>query len=105
MLSAFNVGNATSFRVGLAPRATFSPAGRNLATPRAIQDFVGHRYLRLGEGWTLARLALRPGSGRFAVSIAVSRLGLPVARGVAAVALDCRTGLVRRWGGPALRLH
>ncbi len=105
MLSAFNLGNATSFRVGLAPRASFSPAGRNLATPRAIQDFVGHRYLRLGEGWTLTRLAPRLGAGRFALTIEVSRLGVPVARGLAAVTLDCKTGRVRSWSGPALRLH
>jgi len=104
MLSAFNIGNASSFRVGLAPRATFSPAGRDLTTPRAIQDFVGHRYFRLGEGWTLTRLAPLRGPGRFALSIAVSRLGVPVARR-AMVTLDCKTGLVQSWSGPALRLH
>lgn len=105
MLSAFNIGNGASFRVGLAPRATFSPAGRNLATPRAIQDFVGHRYIRLGEGWTLTRLAPLSGKGRFALTIAVSRLGVPIGPGIATVALDCKTGLVRSWSGPALRLH
>jgi len=105
MLSAFNIGNASSFRVGLASRARFSPAGRDLTTPRAIQDFVGHRYFRLGEGWTLTRLAPLRGPGRFALTIAVSRLGAPVARSLASVTLDCRTGLVRTWRGPALRLH
>ena len=105
MLSAFNIGNASSFRVGLAPRATFAPAGRELTTPRAIQDFVGHRYFRLGEGWTLTRLAPLRGPGRFALTIAASRLGALAARGLARVTLDCKTGLVRSWSGPALRLH
>lgn len=105
MLSAFDIGNTSSFRVGLAPRATFAPAGRSLATPRAIQDFVAHRYFRLGEGWTLTRLAPLRAPGRFALTIAVSRLGAPVARSRATVTLDCKTGLVRSWSGPAVRLH
>jgi hypothetical protein len=105
LLSAFNIGNGASFRAGLAAGAAFSPAGRNLATPRAVDDFVGHRYFRLGEGWTLTRLAPLRGNGRFALTITVSRLGAPFGRGDAAVMLDCKSGLVRSWSGPALRLH
>lgn len=105
MLNAFNIGNAAGFRVGLARRATFSPAGRELETPRAIQDFVGHRYFRLGEGWTLTRLSPLRGPGRFAVTIAATRLGVPFGRGVAKILIDCRTGRVMAWSGPALRLH
>lgn len=105
MLSAFNIGYGTSLRAGLAPGATFSPVGRRLTTPRAIRDFVDHRYFRLGEGWTLTRLAPLRGAGRFDVTIAVTRLGARVASSRATVAVDCKTGLVRTWSGPALRLH
>lgn len=104
MLSAFNLGNAVSFRGRLAARATFAPAGRPL-TPRAIAGFVTHRYFRLGEGWTLTRLQARRGRGRFTATVAVSRLGVPVANGRATISLDCTSGRVRSWSGPAQRLH
>jgi hypothetical protein len=105
MLSGFNLGIAASFQVGLAPRAAFSPAGRDLTTRQDVQRFVGRRYARLGEGWTLTRLAPRPGPGRFVLTIAASRLGAPYASGIAAVTVDCTTGRVRSWSGPKLRLH
>lgn len=104
MLTAFNIGNAVSFRSGLAARATFSPAGRPL-TPREIAGFVTHRYFRLGEGWTLTRLQPGRGRGRFTATVAVSRLGAPVANGIASISLDCESGLVSGWSGPAVRLH
>jgi predicted lipid-binding transport protein (Tim44 family) len=52
--------------------------------------------------WHLSALR-RVGAGRYTINVAVQANDRPWGRGRTALSVDCRTGLVRSWIGPATR--
>jgi hypothetical protein len=112
-LSVFNQGLGDDFARRFAVRGQFHPytrsvAGQGFTTRRAIARFVGTRY-PAGGGWTAARLFTPqtsvglPTRAVYGVDLRVSYQGRRVAEHEGAkVVVDCRSGLVRAWIGPAI---
>lgn len=114
VLSAFNLGHGEGFAKQFAPGGNFHPYSVSIpsvgfVTRTRIATFVRTRY-RAGDGWT-AR-ALFPPRGRvglpskavYGLVLIVSYQGARVAETGVKLVLDCRSGLLRTWGGPALAL-
>lgn len=102
MLRAFNVGDGKAFAVGLAPKAVFHPYwafGERAYDRSQVPGFVERRH-EAGDGWTAT--ALKPPLITRPRRLAVYSLSLGKLGG-AKIPIDCRSGLVLRWVGPAVR--
>jgi hypothetical protein len=106
-LAAFDAGQGPRFA------AQFTRAGslraytsmRVPARGRSIARFVSERYAA-GDGWTALALA-PPKSGAapsavYGLTLQVRSPGAPVARAGAKLLVDCGSGLLRGWVGPAI---
>ncbi len=115
LLSTFNQGLGADFARRFAASSQFHPytgsvTGGGFRRRPAIARFVGNRY-RAGDGWTATRLLVPqasaglPSKAVFGVGLRVSYQGREAAARVGAkLVLDCRSGFVRAWIGPALKL-
>src|SRR5205823_3608054 len=112
IIHAFNAGHGDEFASNFTRGANFDPYSGDirlgqapLVSPRAIARFVDDRY-RAGDGWTVWQV-LTPQGGvglpfeavyglNFAITYSGGSLG-----GGSKVVVDCYSGLVSRWVGPA----
>jgi hypothetical protein len=106
-LSAFNAGLGGSFGSHFVRRARFhsyTSSSAPLVGRAAIARFVSTRY-SAGDGWTGTRLRVprhAQETAVFQLSLSISSLGKPLASSRAAVTVECRSGLIRSWIGPAV---
>jgi hypothetical protein len=113
-LSAFDAGSGDAFARSFIPRGSFHPytasfPGAGFVGQARIARFASARY-RSGDGWTATRL-LPPrgtvGLPKWAVYGLEFRLtyqgGLVAERVGAKLVVDCRSGLLQGWVGPALK--
>jgi hypothetical protein len=111
-LSGFDIGHGNTFAKRFAARGQFHPYTGTITRPgfvgrRAIARYVGARY-RAGDGWTATRLLTPQGSvglpktAAYRLAIRLSYQGVTVTeRTSAKVVIDCRSGLIETWLGPA----
>jgi hypothetical protein len=111
-LTAFNQGLGDDLARLLVARGQFHPYTSSIKSPGfmrrpAIARFVGNRYHR-GDGWTATRLFTPQGSAGlpsravYGLDLRVSYQGTTVAEHVGAkLVVDCSSGLLRAWVGPA----
>lgn len=91
----------------------FQPYTASVRTPlrgrAAITRFAAGRIAAV-DGWTASELdppygRVSPrGTAAYAVTLAAFTNGLPDGAGIARMVVDCRSGLIREWTGPALPL-
>jgi hypothetical protein len=109
-LGAFNRGDGAKFVDGFV-RPRFHPysfriAGSGFSDRGSIVRFVGERH-QAGDGWSATGLA--PPTGEvglpyeavYSLSIRITQRGAPVRRGGVKLVVDCRSGLLSGWVGPA----
>ncbi len=111
LLHALDYGRAHDVAQTFDARGTFRPYSATLERPlagrAAIERFAKVR-VAAADGWTATRL-LGPldrtrTTASYRVTLTAYASGLPTGAGNANVQLDCRTGLIRSWSGPALPL-
>lgn len=114
VLAAFNVGLSDTFAKRFVARGQFHPytgsiAGAGFVGRRAIARFVRARY-RAGDGWTATRLLTSQGSvglpneAVYGLALQVSYQGALYAEPASAkVVVNCRSGLLATWVGPAIK--
>lgn len=114
-LAAFNTGLGADFGRQFVRRGQFHPytasiGGTGFVGAKAMRSFVHARYTA-GDGWTAT--ALRPPTGSaglpaeavYTLELEVSHQGARVtATATAKLVVDCGSGKLRRWAGPALSL-
>jgi hypothetical protein len=112
-LSAFNFGDGARFAKQFVRNADFHPytasiRGHGFVGGARIARFVRSRYAA-GDGWTATRLlpphgrAGLPSSTVYRLDFVVSHQGATVAEGAGSkFVVDCASGRLRRWVGPAL---
>ncbi len=110
-LSAFNRGDGAAVARQFVSRGSFLPYARRgrktLVGSSAISAFVARRY-QSGDGWTAN--SLRAGGTRttslrraaYTVGLVVSHQTRRVGAGQAISVVDCRSGRLERWVGPAI---
>lgn len=112
-LSTFNAGEGSGFsrvfaRVGVFRPYTASQSVGGLVGRTRIARFVSLRY-RSGDGWKATTLDLRgprdSGSSRaYGIKLALAYQGSPIGTSSATIVIDCRSGLINSWVGPAVAL-
>jgi hypothetical protein len=114
-LSSFNLGDTGVFTKQFAHSGQFHPytasiRGSGFVGRARIARFVRARYAA-GDGWTAVRLAPPlgtaglPSSTVYGLELAVRHQGAAVAeRAGTKLVVDCMSGLLQRWVGPALKL-
>jgi hypothetical protein len=114
MLVAFNAGFGDDVAKRIIARGQFHPytgsiAGGGFVGKRAIARFVRARY-RAGDGWTATRLVTPQGSvglpaaAVYGLEFRVDYQGALFAEPAAAkLVVDCDSGLLARWVGPAIK--
>jgi hypothetical protein len=114
-LAAFNTGLGEEFARQFVSRGQFHPytasiSGSGFIGAKAMSRFVSGRY-KAGDGWTAT--AVRPPTGRvglpreavYLLELKVAYQGALVTGQVGAkLVVDCASGRLRRWTGPALPL-
>lgn len=111
-LSAFNSGLGSAFAEHFIARGEFhtytdSPGTQKIGRG-AIARFAAARYAA-GDGFTAAvlRAPTRRPEGRpavYAVELVLTARGTPLRTGSAKIVVDCASGLIRKWVGPAVPL-
>jgi hypothetical protein len=111
MLRSFNLGDGDRFARGFTPAGQFHPYtvsihGTGFIGRPKIADFVRARYAA-GDGWTATalhppRVGL-PWKAVYGVRVRVSHQTVAVAEQGAKLVVDCRSGLLRAWIGPAVQ--
>jgi hypothetical protein len=112
MIHAFNTGHGNEFASNFTGGAGFDPYNGDirlgqgpLVSRRAIARFVDHRY-SAGDGWTVSKLLTPQGDvglpfeAVYGLRFTVTYPGGSLAGG-SKVVVDCYSGLVNRWVGPA----
>jgi hypothetical protein len=111
LLHALNYGTVAPFGAAFLPHGTYRPYTASLTTSfagRAAIMAFAKRRIAAADGWTASSL-LGPiertkKTATFSVSLVAYSSGRPVGAGTARMTLDCRSGLIRDWRGPALPL-
>jgi hypothetical protein len=106
MVAGLNGGRGDRFAAGFTPTGRWQPYTKTVAPP----GVVGRRKITLlatisigaEVEWQLSRLH-RAAGGRYSVLVTVSANEHRFGRGTTKVVVDCGTGLVRSWIGPATR--
>jgi hypothetical protein len=109
-VEAFNLGRADSFADAFLKTGQLSPydvGGRGFVGPAAIEGFVSERH-KAGDGWTLTDLAPPLGSvglpreAAYGAGLIVQQESAHFRKQEGAkVVIDCASGLIRAWVGPA----
>ena len=111
LLHALDYGEATAFAKAFLPKGTFQPYTASLPVTihgrPAITAFT-QRRIAVADGWTATSLGGPLERSRttatYGVSLVAFSSGRPVGAGNARMTLDCKSGLIRDWRGPALPL-
>jgi hypothetical protein len=110
MLTAFNRGKGATFADGFA-KPLFHPysfriAGSGFTDKDSISQFVTERH-KAGDGWSATKLwpptgqAGLPYQAVYGLDLRISQHGKLIRRGGAKLVIDCATGLLATWVGPA----
>jgi hypothetical protein len=111
LLHALDYGTVTVFGAAFLPKGAFRPYTASVLAPfagrTAITAFIKKR-IAAADGWTATSL-LGPvertkKTSTYAVALVAYASGRPVGAGTARMTLDCASGLIRDWRGPALPL-
>jgi hypothetical protein len=111
MLRSFNLGDGDRFARGFTPAGQFHPYtasihGTGFIGRPKIAGFVRARY-EAGDGWTATALhpprSALPWKAVYGVRLRVSHQMVAVAEQGAKLVVDCRSGLLRGWIGPAVK--
>ena len=106
MVAGLNGARGDRFAAGFAPTGRWQPYTRTVAPPGVVGRRRITQLATISIGaevdWALSALR-RVGPGRYTVRVAVEADGHPWGRGATTVAVDCTTGLVRSWIGPATK--
>ncbi len=111
MLVAFNEGYGQRFAsffdhqvVSFEPYSETRPdTNIHIGTRRGIGRYVVSRWLH-GDGWTASRLGVPsagPGSNAFFLTLQLSRHGIVSKELGTKIIMNCDTGLIQHWVGPA----
>ena len=111
LLHAFDYGEATAFAKEFLPKGTFQPYTASLPLAingrPAITAFVQRRIVA-ADGWTATSLSgpleRTKTTATYGIALVAFSSGRPVGAGNARMTLDCKSGLIRSWRGPALPL-
>lgn len=113
MLHALNGGNAAGVVAAFTANGRFRPYTASVRSPfrgrAAIKRFAARRIAAV-DGWTASELdppyGRRSASGgaAYAVTLVAYTNGRPDGAGTARMVVDCRSGLIAEWTGPALPL-
>jgi hypothetical protein len=106
MVRALNGARGDRFASGFARRGRWYPFTRTLTAPLLGRpDIQAFAILRISaeDKWTVNGLR-RVTSGRYTIRVKIATGGRPVGAGPTRVAVDCKSGLVTSWTGPALRM-
>jgi hypothetical protein len=111
LLHALDYGDATAFAAAFLPKGTFLPYTATLPGALhgrpAIAAFIQRRVVA-ADGWMATSLGGPLEKARttatYGVSLVAFSSGRPVGAGNARMTLDCKSGLIRDWRGPALPL-
>lgn len=85
---------------------TFRIKGSGFTDRKAIVDFITERH-RAGDGWSAVKLAAPTGDvglpdrAIYALGFRITQRGAFIRRGGAKLVVDCRSGLLLAWVGPA----
>jgi hypothetical protein len=101
-LSAFNTGLADVFARQLVRAPAFRARQRMLRSRHAITRYALARY-HAGEGWTATQLERLRRAGRYRLSLSVVHQTRTIARGSVLLTVNCASGLISSWLGPAVR--
>jgi hypothetical protein len=111
LLRALDYGRSAAFGAAFAPKGTYHPYTASLATAffgRAAITAFAKKRVGTADGWTATSLsgptAKAAKTAAYVVSLIAYTNGRPVGAGTARMTLDCRSGLIRNWRGPALPL-
>lgn len=110
MLTAFNRGEGAGFADGFG-KPYFHPysfriVGSGFTDRKSIVDFIAERH-RAGDGWSAFELAPPTGDvglpdrAVYGLAVRITQRGALVRRGNAKLVVDCRSGLLGAWVGPA----
>jgi hypothetical protein len=110
-LRALDYGKFTAFAAVFQPSGRYQPYTASLAKPfvgrKAIAAFTKRRAAA-ADGWTATSLVgpveRTKKTATYSVSLVAYSSGRPVGAGNARMTLDCRSGLIHDWRGPALPL-
>jgi hypothetical protein len=111
LLHALDYGNAAAFSAAFQPKGAFRPYTATLAAAisgrPAIAAFIQRRIVK-ADGWTATSLSAPLERSRttttYGVALVAFSNGHPVGAGSARMTLDCTSGLIHDWRGPALPL-
>jgi hypothetical protein len=111
LLHALDYGEATAFAQAFLPKGTFQPYTASLRLAihgrPAITAFTQRRIAK-ADGWTATSLdgpvERTKTTATYGVALVAFSSGRPVGAGNARMTLDCKSGLIRSWRGPALPL-
>lgn len=111
LLHALDYGDAAGFAKTFVPTGQFQPYTATLPTTLsgrpAITAFI-QRRIAAADGWTATSLGgpleLSRTSATYGVALVAFSSGRPIGAGSARMTLDCKSGLIRDWRGPALPL-
>ena len=111
LLRALNYGKLTEFVATFAPNGRYQPytasLGNAMAGRSAIAAFTKKR-IAAADGWTATSLVgpveKTKKTATYVISMVAYSSGRPVGAGNARMTLDCASGLIRDWRGPALPL-
>jgi hypothetical protein len=109
LLHALNYGTVMAFGAAFLPRGTYQPYTASVMTAfvgRAAITTFTKRRIAAADGWTATSLVgpieRTKNTSTYSVSLVAYTNGRPVGAGSARMTLDCRSGLIRDWRGPAL---
>jgi hypothetical protein len=106
MVGALNHARGDRFAAGFTTRGRWYPFTRSLVRPLTGRaDIMAFAIIRIGAGdeWKLGALG-RLGRGRYTVRVTIVSNERRVGSGTTRVTVDCRSGLVASWIGPALEM-
>jgi hypothetical protein len=106
MVRALNGARGDRFAAGFAQRGRWYPFTRTLTAPLSGRpDIQAFAILRISaeDRWKVSGLR-RVASGRYTIRVKIATRGRRVGAGPTRVTVDCKSGLVTSWTGPALRM-
>ncbi|MDX6411445.1 MAG: hypothetical protein QOE91_961 [Gaiellaceae bacterium] len=111
LMHALDYAKVNAFGAAFVPNGTYRPYTASVAKAfagRAAITAFTKRRVAAADGWTatslLGPIERSKKTSTYSVSLVAYASGRPVGAGTARMTLDCRSGLIRDWRGPALPL-
>jgi hypothetical protein len=107
MVAGLNNARGDRFAAGFAPTGRWHPYTSSIRPPGVVgrRQITYLAVLSIGSEveWTLSRLR-RTSRDRYTVTVTVTAHDQPAGRGSTTLRVNCASGLVRSWVGPAMML-